>query len=78
MEKKVLNKKGFLVHIILSFIVWDFILGLGFEFLLGIIPRYNYNLLIFLSNLIWIIKTILTMLLTYFFNRKVVLNIMTD
>lgn len=70
MEKKVLNKKGFLVHIILSFIVWDFILGLGFEFLLGIIPRYNYNLLIFLSNLIWIIKTILTMLLTYFFNRK--------
>ena len=70
MEKKVLNKKGILIHIILSFIAWDFILSFGFEFLIGIIPNNNYYILIFLSNLIWIIKTILTMLLTYFFNRK--------
>ncbi len=74
-DKKVLGTAQFIIHMLLSFIVWDLIINFVFDFISGLFDfGLNINAIIIFTNLLWIGETAAVMFLTYFFNRKHTVN----
>jgi len=72
-QQKTIGKFKFLIHIFLSFIVWNLIMVFLFKILSGMIYNLlpnNLILYIIIYNLFWMFSSFAQIMLTYYFNRK--------
>lgn len=72
-NKKVISKSKFVIHIILSFIVWDFIINivsrLCGNLLYELLKNNKYAYILGIS-LFLILMVVIKIFLTYYFNKK--------
>lgn len=71
MQKKIVSIGRFIFSIFISFLVWDLVTWFFGNLALGIINKINNNVLSLVGGfIIWIIKSIIIITMTYFNNRK--------
>ena len=71
MEKKIVSKGKFIFNILVSFLVWDLVAWFLGNLILGMLNKYSDNIFAALSTyIVWIIKSTMIIILTYFNNRK--------
>lgn len=74
MDKKIISRGKFSLHVVLSFIVWSEIMRFLIIGIVGgwiySITRNNPVLYLICFNLLWIFESFVVLLLTYIFNRK--------
>jgi len=73
MEQKKISKGKFILHIVLSFGLWNFFILFIFNFLMNSIvyELFKNNLVIytFAYNILWILSTVVQIFMTYWFNK---------
>lgn len=71
MEKKIVSKAKFIFSIIISFLVWYLVTWFIGNIVLGILNKYGDNLFsVFLTYVVWILKSLIIIILTYMNNKK--------
>lgn len=71
MNKKIVSKTKFLINIIISALIWSFLLSFIYDIVIGLFNRVESNvLIIILSYFVWMIMTLLIVFMSYISNIK--------
>ena len=71
MNKKIVSKTKFIINIIISALIWMFLLSFIHNVIIGLLNKFEDNIfIIILSYVIWIIMTLLIVFMSYISNIK--------
>lgn len=71
MEKKVVSKGKFLLHIFLSFLVWDLVAGFLNNLILSVLNLISNTMLaVILTYVLWMLHSVYIIVMVYFNNKN--------